>query len=181
VLTRQNIFLTAFEQGKLYTQCFDRKTGKLKWERSVDKPHSEIANRLNHEASLTPVTDGENVYSFFKDFGFVSYDAKGNLRWKTPLGPFTNMQGLGASPIIAGDSVILVADQWENSYIAALDLGTGEMRWKVARDEAEGWGTPLLYQAPGAAAQVVTVSRGQLGMHSVSSGKRTLTMPGLAM
>src|ERR1700747_802565 len=29
ILTRQNIFLTAFEQGKLYTQCFDRKTGKL--------------------------------------------------------------------------------------------------------------------------------------------------------
>jgi outer membrane protein assembly factor BamB len=117
------IFLTAFEQGKLYTQCFDRKTGKLLWERSVDKPHSEIANRLNHEAALTPVTDGENVYVFFKDFGFMSYDAKGNLRWKTPLGPFTNMQGLGASPIIAGDSVILVADQWEHSYIASFNLG----------------------------------------------------------
>jgi outer membrane protein assembly factor BamB len=84
ILTPQHIFLTAFEQGKLYTQCFDRKTGKLLWERSVDKPHSEIANRLNHEAALTPVTDGENVYVFFKDFGFVSYDAKGNLRWKTP-------------------------------------------------------------------------------------------------
>jgi len=41
---------------------------------------------------------------------------------KTPLGPFTNMQGLGASPIIAGDSVILVADQWEHSYIAAFNL-----------------------------------------------------------
>ncbi len=40
ILTQQHIFLTAFEQGKLYTQCFDRKTGKLLWERSVDKPHS---------------------------------------------------------------------------------------------------------------------------------------------
>src|SRR5262245_30555687 len=181
ILTDRRIFLTAFEERKLYTQCFDRKTGKLLWERSVEKPHSEIANRLNHEAALTPVTDGENVYVFFKDFGFLSYDAKGGLRWKTPLGPFTNMQGLGASPIIAGDSVILVADQWENSYIAALNLGNGEMRWKTTRNEAEGWGTPLLYQAAGTATQIVTVSRGQLGMHSLSNGRRTLTMPGLAM
>ena len=181
VLTHQNIFLTAFEQGKLYTQCFDRKTGKLLWERSVDKPHSEIANRLNHEAALTPVADGENVYVFFKDFGFVSYDAKGNLRWKTPLGPFTNMQGLGSSPIIAGDSVILVADQWENAYIAAFSLGSGEMRWKVARDEAESWGTPVVYQTSGATPQIVTVSRGKLGMHLVSNGRRTLTATGLAM
>jgi len=98
------------------------------------------------------VTDGENVYVFFKDFGFVSYDAKGNLRWKTPLGPFTNMQGLGASPIIAGDSLILVADQWEHSYIAAFNLSSGEMRWKVARDEAESWGTPVLVSKIGSGA-----------------------------
>ena len=33
VLTARHIFLTAAEQGKLYTQCFDRTTGKLLWER----------------------------------------------------------------------------------------------------------------------------------------------------
>jgi outer membrane protein assembly factor BamB len=124
-------------------------------------------NRLNHEAAITPVTDGENVYVFFKDFGFVSYDTSGKLRWKTPLGPFTNMQGLSASPIIGGDFAILVADQWENSYIAAFSLSSGEMRWRVARDEAESWGTPVLYQAPGAAGQIVTMSRGEEGKVSV--------------
>ena len=55
------------------------------------------------------------------------------------------------------------------------------MRWKVDRAEAESWGTPLVYQAPGGPPEIVTVSRGRLGMHSVSNGKRTLTMPGLAM
>ena len=29
VLTQRHIFLTAFENGKLFTQCFDRETGKL--------------------------------------------------------------------------------------------------------------------------------------------------------
>ncbi|HTM47890.1 MAG TPA: PQQ-binding-like beta-propeller repeat protein [Bryobacteraceae bacterium] len=176
VLTRSRIFLTAADQGKLYTLCLDRKTGKLLWERSIDRPHTEIANRLNHEAAITPVTDGENVYALFKDFGFVSYDAAGKLRWKAPLGPFANMQGLGASPILVGDSLILVADQWEHSYIAAFDRASGEMRWKVGRDEAESWGTPVLHSSG-----IVTISRGLLGIHDPADGKRVGSMPGLAM
>jgi outer membrane protein assembly factor BamB len=180
VLTARHIFLTAAADGKLYTQCFDRKSGKLLWERSIERPRTEIANRLNHEAAITPVTDGENVYVFFKDFGFLFYDASGNLRWKAPLGPFTNMMGLSSSPILAGGSVILVADQWERSYIAALDRATGEMRWKVDREESEGWGTPLLYSAQGAAPQVVTISRGQFGIHQARDGKRVFTLPGVA-
>lgn len=180
VLSHRHIFLTAAAGGKLYTQCFDRKTGKLLWERSTGRPRTEIVNRLNHEAAITPVTDGENVYVFFKDFGFLSYDFSGNLRWKTPLGPFTNMMGLSASPILAGPSVVLVADQWEHSYIAALDRASGEVRWKVEREESEGWGTPLLYTAQGASPQIVTVSRGQFGIHQVHDGKRVFTLPNLA-
>jgi outer membrane protein assembly factor BamB len=33
VLTERHIFLTGFENEKLFTQCFDRATGKLVWER----------------------------------------------------------------------------------------------------------------------------------------------------
>src|ERR1700682_1639810 len=33
VLTERHIFLTGFENEKLFTQCFDRATGKLAWER----------------------------------------------------------------------------------------------------------------------------------------------------
>ena len=32
ILTPRHIFLTGFEDGKLFTQCFDRETGKLLWE-----------------------------------------------------------------------------------------------------------------------------------------------------
>ena len=175
VLTRTHIFLTAADKGRLYTLCLDRKTGKLLWERSIDRPHTEIASRQNHEAAITPVTDGDNVYAFFKDFGFVSFDGAGNLRWKTALGPFANTQGLGASPILASDTVVLLADQWENSYLAALDRTSGKMRWKTARDEAEGWGTPLLHES-----RIVTVSRGMLGVYDSADGKRAVTVSGLA-
>jgi outer membrane protein assembly factor BamB len=90
------------------------------------------------------------------------------------------MMGLSSSPILAGDSVVLVADQWEHSYIAAFDRATGEMRWKVDRDESEGWGTPLLHLASGSPPRIVTVSRGQFGIHRIEDGRRTVTLSGVA-
>lgn len=111
VLTMRHVFLTAFEDGKLFVQCFDRQTGKLLWERAENRARNDLANRLNHPAAITPATDGENVYAFFKDLGLISYDSTGKLRWKVALAPFSNTMGLAASPILAGDSVIVVADQ----------------------------------------------------------------------
>ena len=97
------------------------------------------------------MTDGENVYSFFMDYGLISYDPEGNVRWKVPLGPFSNSMGHSSCPIMAGDNIILVIDQMVDSYIAAFDRRNGEIRWKTPREEMEGWATPLLYQPAGAA------------------------------
>jgi outer membrane protein assembly factor BamB len=169
VLTSRHIFLTAFENKKLFTQCIDRGTGKLLWERSEDQPRTEDRNLLNEPAAITPVTDGERVYAFFADYGLIAYDSSGNLLWKTPLGPFTNVMGLAAAPILAGDSIILVADQQEESYIAAFDRRNGELRWKVPRDEKDGWATPILYGTE----YILTASRGQLGAHRLDTGARS--------
>ena len=181
VLTARHIFLTSSENGKLLTECFDRETGKLLWERTVDRLRNPLENALNHSAAITPVTDGENVYVFFKDFGMISYDSKGNERWKVRLGPFSTSMGLGASPILAGDAIVLEADQIEGSYIAAFDRRNGEIRWKAAREEQESWGTPLLFEAPGAPSAILTNSRGQLGAHLALNGKRILSQAGISM
>ena len=135
-------------------------------------PTDRVGNLLNHPAAITAVTDGENVYSFFKDYGLISYGPDGNVRWKVPLGPFSNAMGHSSCPIIAGNNVVLVIDQMLDSYIAAFDRRNGEIRWKTSREEMEGWSTPLLYQPAGAAPLILTASRGQLGAHRVDNGKR---------
>ena len=159
--------MTSAEQGRLYTQCFDRASGKLVWERNIIQPHEEIANKLNHEAAPTPVTDGENVYSFFKDFGLVAYSLDGEPLWQNPLGPFVNLMGVSSSPIVSGDDVILLIDQWEGSFLAAFDRQTGEMRWRADRSESESWATPLLHNG-----RIVTAGRGQFGLYEAATGKR---------
>jgi outer membrane protein assembly factor BamB len=172
VLTRRHIFLTGFEDGKLYTQCFDRETGKLLWERAVNRAGIESVNALNHPAAITPVVDGENVYAFFYEYGLVSYSPGGELRWEAKLGAFSNSMGHSSCPILAGGNVILVLDQMVDSYIAAFDQTNGEIRWRTSREEMEGWATPLLYQPSGTPPLIVTASRGQLGAHRVTDGKR---------
>jgi len=180
VLTARYIFLAGFEEEKLFTQCFDRETGKLVWERAENRTYKQNGNLLNSPAAITPVSDGENVYVFFKDFGLISYDPAGNLRWRVQLGPFVNTMGLGASPILAGDSVVLVADQLRGSYIAAFDRRNGEMHWKTTREESEGWATPLLYDAPCSAPLILTAGQGQYGAHRLADGKRMFSQPGLS-
>jgi outer membrane protein assembly factor BamB len=172
VLTRRRLFLTAFEGGKLFTQCYDRETGRLLWERSVNRRRVEPAHNLNHPAAITPVTDGETVYVFFPEYGLLAYDVDGKERWSAPLGPFSNENGHSSCPIIAGENVILVVDQMLGSYIAAFDRRSGELRWRTPREEMDGYATPLLYQPAGDRAAVITASRGQLGAHRVDNGKR---------
>jgi outer membrane protein assembly factor BamB len=175
ILTRDRVYVTAYEDKKLYTQCFDRKTGKLLWERSEEQTRSEDRNLLNEPASMTPVTDGENVYVFFADYGLISYDPAGNVRWRAPLGPFTNIMGLASSPVLARDFLIIVADQQDQSYIAAFDRRNGEVRWKLLRHEKDGWATPVVYEGEGAPPHIVTASRGELGAHRADTGARVWT------
>ncbi len=178
ILTGKHVFLTGFENQTLYTQCFDRNTGKLLWERPEPAVNKDSVNLLNHPAAITPVTDGDNVYVFFKDYGLLSYSSAGKLRWRVPLGPFTNAQGVGAAPILAAGLLILQIDQMEGSYIAAYSTSSGELRWKVAREESESWGTPILYDRPDADLQIVTVGANYIGGHRAADGKRTFTFPG---
>ena len=38
-----------------------------------------------------------------------------------PLGPFNNIYGMGASPVIVGDLVVLACDQSLGSYVMAVE------------------------------------------------------------
>jgi outer membrane protein assembly factor BamB len=180
VLSRRHVFLTAFDEGALYTQCFDRATGRLVWERKEAPARHEDAHAWNEPSASTPVTDGENVYVFFRDFGVVSYGAAGKVRWKKPMGPFANRMGAVASPIIAGSTLVLVLDQFEGSKIVALSLATGAVQWEVARAEIDAWTTPVLYAPAGQSPQIVTAGGGLFGGHAVETGARLWTHPGMA-
>jgi outer membrane protein assembly factor BamB len=59
--------------------------------------------------------------------------------------------GVGTSPILYGDLVILLADEdnGEKSYIAALDRRTGKLVWRTPRNVELSWATPALVEGTG--------------------------------
>ena len=151
IVSASHIFVTATENEKLFTIALDLATGDEKWRRESPRDRKEKLDKRNGPASPTAVADGTNVFIFFPDYGLISYDFKGKERWRTPLGPFNNIYGMGASPMLVGDKVILVCDQASGSYIAAFGADNGREIWRKARPEAiSGHSTPVLYQPKGA-------------------------------
>jgi outer membrane protein assembly factor BamB len=181
VLTRNHIFVTAFDGNKLWVICLDRKSGKIAWQREVPRAHAGRLQNVNGPASPSPVTDGENVYAFFQDFGFISFTAVGKERWRLPLGPFDMFYGFGASPILADGKVILPVDQDVASYLIAVDKNTGKVRWKVDRPEViSGYSTPTLYEPQKGPKQIIIPESFQLSSYSAEDGKRIWWVRGLA-
>jgi len=181
VLGRDNIFMTGFEGNKLFTLAVEKRSGKLLWRNEVPRNRNDHLMKPNNPASPSPVTDGENVYCFFMDFGLISYGPTGKERWRMQLGPFNSVFGLAASPILAGDKLILAVDQNDNSYLLAVDKNSGRLKWKTERPEViSGYSTPILYQPKSGGPQVLVAEAFKLSAYSVDTGVRVWWVRGLA-
>ncbi len=173
VFGKDSIFVTGFEGDNLYTIAMDRQTGKIRWRRTLVRERRGELREPNNPASPSPVTDGENVYVFFQDFGLASYGPDGNERWRLPLGPFNNPMGLGASPILAGDKLIQVCDSETDSFIVALDKDSGKTVWRKERPVVtRGFSTPVLYEPKEGGLQVLVPGSYELVAYSAADGER---------
>jgi outer membrane protein assembly factor BamB len=115
-----------------------------------------LDHRNGGSASPSPVADGERVWVFFGDYGLLGYSKDGEEMWRHPLGPFNNLYGMGASPILAAGKVVLAVDQQQNSFLLALDRDTGEVAWRTDRPQARsGHSTPILHHPEGGELQIV--------------------------
>ena len=180
VLTADRLFLTAYEGDRLLTIAIERDGGRILWRRELRSPRNERKHTLNNAASSTPVTDGENVYAFFGDFGLVSYGPDGGERWRKQLGPFQNLHGMASSPMIVGDNLIMVCDQDVDSYLTAIDKDTGETVWTTPRPEAvHGYTTPTVFEPSGDVAQLIVPSSYQLTSYAVEDGRRLWWVRGI--
>jgi outer membrane protein assembly factor BamB len=180
VLSGDRIFLTAYEGEALLTLALDRATGKVLWRREAPRSRLEPLDRRNGPASPSAVADGKTVTVFFGDFGLVSYDFAGSERWRVPLGPFNNAYGMGSSPILVDDEVVLVCDQGTDSFIAAFDAASGKPRWKTMRPDAlSGHSTPALYRPANGPAQILAPGSFRMDAYSARTGESLWWVNGL--
>lgn len=172
IIHGNKLFTTSASEGGVLRHlfCLNAATGERNWVRTVGMSVNG-KHQKNSFASSTPATDGERVYVGFADeenFLFSAYDYSGNLVWRRNLGAFTSSHGLGASPVIFGDMVIMTADQEGPSSIWAFNRKTGETVWTVARGfRRTSYATPMFIRKPGETPQLICLS-GATGLTSLN-------------
>jgi outer membrane protein assembly factor BamB len=128
----------------------DVASGRIRWQRELHRGQPPTAKQMkNSYASETPVTDGTRVYVYFGSIGVVSaVDFSGQVVWTKDVGAVDGRQGWGtaASPLLHDGRLYIVSDNRERSFIAALDARTGTELWRTAREEAENWSSPVIWQ-----------------------------------
>lgn len=171
ILSGDRLYLTAFEGDDLLVLCLSRADGRELWRRKAPRPRVEKVDKRNTPASPSAAVDPDRVVVFFADFGLVAYDHAGRELWRTPLGPFDNVYGMGASPILAGGLVLLSCDQSRGSFIAAFDAKTGRERWRTPRPEAlSGHATPVVLSRAGAPDQLIVPGSFRLDAYDMKTG-----------
>jgi outer membrane protein assembly factor BamB len=144
------IFLTTFDEGELQTRCYQRNDGKLLWSRGPKPDKLETYHRTESSpATTSPAIDAEHVVSYFGSFGIICYDHKGKELWRHPLPVALSLGGYGtsASPLIAGNMVVVIHDMDDRSSLLALDLRSGKKVWETPRPDSYGsFGTPIAWK-----------------------------------
>ncbi len=148
---------TSDDDTKCRVICVDRKSGKITWNKEVFTQVPKRKENKNSYATPTPATDGQHVYVVFGDGSMAALTMDGAIVWTNRDVQFYSRHGLGASPLVYSNLVIMpfdgsnpigaagvypkVSDEeklgwqipWDKAFIAALDTKTGKRIWTAKR------------------------------------------------
>jgi len=160
----------------LVVEAFSRASGKRLWEHRV-KARGELPDlhEKHNLATPTPLVDGERVYALFGTGQLVALDLKGREVWTRHLGleisPFRTAWGHGSSPVLYGETLILLCDHQPRSYLLALDRRTGRQAWLADRGKGRvSHSTPLVVRGPNGDELIVN-SSARIDAYDPATGK----------
>lgn len=138
--------------------CFDIRNGQRIYDVEVASVESPEAIHVgNSYASPTPVINGDRLFVHFGVNGTACLDADtGDVVWQRSIPVFYSV-GVGSSPVVFEDLLILVCDGIDTQFVIAVDQQTGETAWKTHRPPMRGengqhhkaYSTPLVVQHDG--------------------------------
>ena len=149
-----------------FVTCYQASDGKQLWQTSV--PHGPFAD--GYYTIPTPVTDGKLVYAWFGSGLLAAVDFDGKIVWRRErAGPYRVYPGVSSSPLLYGDSVLVLCDQGKDSFLMAVDRKTGEVKWEQKRPTMSGTNsTPVLMRVKDKPQMVVASGRALQGIDPAS-------------
>lgn len=143
------IFLpTADEQQHVQSVlCFDRSTGKQRWQTEVHRGPLNFKNQKASQASPTIACDGERLFVNFLNDGVAYTTAlsrSGKILWQSKISDYVVHQGYGSSPTLYQSLVIVSADNKGGGAIVAFDRQSGKEVWRQSRPKTPNYPSPIV-------------------------------------
>ncbi|MBN2130184.1 MAG: PQQ-binding-like beta-propeller repeat protein [Sedimentisphaerales bacterium] len=155
------------KEARGFTVCVNALDGREFWRREHNLGKYP-KNGLNSYAAATPAVDAERLYVVWPgaaETSLVALTHKGEPVWSIRLPGSRARHGLGGSPIVVGDLVVLAHEQDENndnvpSMWLAVDGKSGAIRWRYEHPESTqaSYSTPCVYRGPGGEAELIFTS-----------------------
>ncbi len=185
------VFVSSPVQGgdDLLAMCFDAKTGKQLWSKTVGTSEGNV--RRNNMATPSPTTDGRHVFFLYGSGDLVSLDFDGNVVWSRNIqddyGNITCQFGYGASPMaIEGKVYIPVLHReraWRgsregepfDSFLLAIDAATGKTLWRQVRksdalnESLDSYASPIPFKH-GDRTEIVVIGADYVTSHDPDTG-----------
>lgn len=187
VVWKDRVFLTASDgrlNDRLHVYCYDRKDGKQLWHARFFGTAPTDLFAPGGMAVPTPVTDGKHLFVLFGTGDLFCLDFAGKPVWIRSLaqeyGPFRNRWGMGTSPILVGNLLVVQVDHWSQSYLLGVDAATGDNRWKTDRDASVNWSTPVAVKVNGQTELIVQGTYRAMG-YDAATGSPLWTVKGMGM
>ncbi|MEO7411736.1 MAG: PQQ-binding-like beta-propeller repeat protein [Opitutaceae bacterium] len=173
------IYVTVPAGGKDALLALDAE-GKQLWQTVIGRGESAGRHRNGSGSNPSPVTDGKLLFVSFKSGQFAALNFDGTIRWEMDLvakyGPVRLFWDYGTSPVLTEKHVVIARMHQGESWLAAFDKETGELRWKTPRNYQvpqeidNGYTTPLVIQHQGREG-ILTWGAQHLTVHDAADGK----------
>ncbi|MGB6222993.1 PQQ-binding-like beta-propeller repeat protein [Haloferula sp.] len=180
VVWGDQIMVTCDLEGKDGVIAFDWK-GKERWRQHFGEVAGTRHKAAGSGCNPSALTDGEQVYVYYKSGTLAALTLEGKEVWKKNLHTEYSADGLkwdlGTSPIFAGGNVVVALIHNENpSYLLSFDKKTGKEVWKTSREykaprEAQdAYTTPFVVEVDGVET-IVTWGCDHLSGHDARTGE----------
>jgi outer membrane protein assembly factor BamB len=185
IVWEDQIFITSGDKGQDSVQAYNWH-GQMIWQKKLG-PERPGKHRNGSGANSSPITDGKNLYVYFKSGTVASLTLNGKLNWKINLqekfGEDTLWWDLATSPVFAGGHIVIAVMQEGDSYVVALKPSDGSVDWKVDRtfpvqkESGQSYTTPHVMKIEGRET-IIIWGADRLTGHDPQDGKVLWTCEG---
>lgn len=134
------------KQERLHLICLSAADGSTIWERQLRATGRTMSHPKTSIASSSPCSAGGRVFALWSSNDVAAFDLEGDLLWVRGLTDdypnASNSLGMASSPLVIGETLVVMIENDSESYSLGLDVKTGRNLWKLERPKAANWTSP---------------------------------------